>query len=107
MVESHLKKVQKKTTATYVFAEAKKPVLLQTAIIVNGETSEKSIEVRIILDSSSQQSNVTCRVEESLNLPAIKRETLIINVRFKRWSALETRPCATNGEGRIQLNSST
>lgn len=60
--------------------EAKTPVLLQTAIatVVSGENPEKSIEARIIFDSGSQRSYITRHVKESLNLPVIKKEALMI-----------------------------
>ncbi|CAB3979174.1 PREDICTED: uncharacterized protein LOC107346460, partial [Paramuricea clavata] len=82
----------KETTATYVFTEAKTSVLLQTAIatVINSEDPEKSIQARIIFDSGSQRSYVTHRIKESLNLPTIKKETLMIKTFGSSVGQLQT-----------------
>ncbi|CAB4003839.1 Hypothetical predicted protein [Paramuricea clavata] len=49
-----------------------------SATVINSEDPEKSIQATIIFDSDSQRSYVTRHIKESLNLPTIKKETLMI-----------------------------
>ena len=54
-------------------------VLLPTAQAeVSGTGLDKSVKARVILGRCSQRSYVSCRLKESLNLPAIRSEKLMI-----------------------------
>ena len=68
------------TSTPYV--DAKTSVLLQTAQAMVSGTGhdEKSVKARVILDSCSQRSYVSCRQKESLNL-LVRTEKLMIRRR--------------------------
>ena len=74
---SHDQGASHQTSTLYI--DAKTSVLLPTAQAdVSGTGLDKSVKVRVILDSCSQRSYVSCRLKESLNLPAIRSEKLMI-----------------------------
>ena len=66
--------------ASILYADAKTSVLLQTAHALLSGTGhdEKAVKARVILDSCSQRSYVSCRLKESLNLTVIRTEKLMI-----------------------------
>ena len=70
---------QTKTTTT-VRNKAKGTVLLQTAkaMAVN-DVNSKTAQVRILLDTGSQDTYITSRLKSKLNLSPVKSETLHLN----------------------------
>ena len=74
---SHDQGASHQTSTLYI--DAKTTVLLPTAQAeVSGTGLDKSVKARVILDSCSQRSYMSCRLKESLNLPAIRSEKLMI-----------------------------
>ena len=68
-------------SATTMFVDVKKSVLLQTAkgFISKAQNPEQSTVARMIFDSGSQRSYISERLRDSLALPTVSRETLTIN----------------------------
>ena len=65
------------TTATANYVKAKGSVLLQTATaIATNEDPLKSVAVRILFDSGSQQSYITDNLKSKLGLKSTSTETL-------------------------------
>lgn len=55
-------------------------VLLQTAQVdISGNCSEKKITANLIFDSGSQKSYICQRARNSVSLPAVKKQTMLIN----------------------------
>ncbi len=71
---------QSPTTTSTLLVSARGPVLLQTAIIklFNAEEPKRSIEVRAILDTGSQQSYATKRVKDALALKCLEKRTMSV-----------------------------
>ena len=74
---SHDQGASHQTSTLYI--DAKTSVLLPTAQAeVSGTGLDKSVKARVILDSCRKRSYVSCRLKESLNLPVILPEKLMI-----------------------------
>ncbi len=67
-------------TTTAMCANAKTFVLLQTATVdvYNPLSPQSHVKVRVLLDSGSQRSYVTDRLQRSLALPILKRQQMLI-----------------------------
>ena len=59
-----------------------KSILLQTAVVgaVNPDDQNKSVNLRVILDSGSQRTNITKNARDILRLTTVSRENVIIKV---------------------------
>ena len=71
---------QPPTTTSTLLVNARGPVLLQTARVklFNPENPKRSIEVRAVLDTGSQQSYVTKKVKDVLTLRCHEKRTMSI-----------------------------
>ena len=69
-----------KSATTSMYANTNMGVLLQTARVqvFNPEQPQSPVTVRVILDGGSQRSYITCKARDTLHLPTVRQQRMLI-----------------------------